>query len=216
MLPMIHIYYAYIAKYNHDRLIQDHLPGFSSGFQQKIHKYRRWEDAQLSLLGRLLLKHGFNALNEPYYDNFLDFNKYNKPFFRNHRIRFNISHSGNLTTCALTENTDIGIDVEFLDEVNIQDFKFQMTPEEWNRISSSLDPNLTFFDYWTQKEAIIKAYGLGLSLSLNSFIVLNNRTKINNKIFCSKEIILEEDYKCHLAWDGDFDLNVNKPQLVIF
>lgn len=181
-------------------MLKNDLPKFPADYQEKIKRYRRWQDAQLSLLGRILL---FNATEEIYKHNphckVIKHTKYNKPYFDNDLIRFNISHSGNIVVCALNDENEIGIDIEIITDIEIDDFKSQMTEFEWNKIILSSDKKDTFFDYWTKKEAVIKAHGDGLAIPLNSFEILENTTKIKEENFYLKEIKIDEKYKCFVS-----------------
>lgn len=90
-----------------------------------------------------------------------------------HPIRFNLSHTAGLVALALTRNREIGIDVENIRErcaaLEIADRFF--APAEVTALEDlPLDArNRRFFDYWTLKEAYIKARGMGLSLDLSKF-----------------------------------------------
>ena len=204
---MIYIYYSYLSEENHESLLKNDLPKFPVDYQEKIKRYRRWQDAQLSLLGRKLL---FNGIEEIYRHNALDKvikqTKYNKPYFDDNLIEFNISHSGDIVVCALSDEHEIGIDIEIIKDIEIDDFKFQMTEKEWDKIIISNNKKNAFFDYWTQKEAVIKAHGHGLSLPLKSFEIIDNKTKINEENFYLKEIKIDEMYKCYIS----LKVNINK------
>jgi 4'-phosphopantetheinyl transferase len=91
------------------------------------------------------------------------------------RLRFSVSHSGDLMLCAVTLDHEIGVDVEQV--------RTSLDPEALARrffstheVSSlaatpsgiALD---AFFACWTRKEAVIKATGEGLSRPLDSFSV---------------------------------------------
>ncbi len=175
------------------------LPDFTKEFQNKIRKFRRWEDAQLSLLGRLLLVEGMKEHGRIIDPNFIKLTKYGKPYFDGETIEFNISHSGELVTCVICDNFRIGIDVEIINAIDIADFKFQMTDYEWKRIVSAKDSKDAFYRYWTEKEAVLKAHGRGLSTPLDSFEVIDGKTSIGNKNFFLKEIKLGNQYICHVA-----------------
>lgn len=107
------------------------------------------------------------------------YNPYGKPFLSNKSkgecIKFNMSHSGNISLYAVTRNREIGIDVEFIksdiDELEIA--KHFFSPHEIGellQVPSQLRKK-AFFDCWTRKEAFIKARGEGLSIPLDSFDV---------------------------------------------
>jgi 4'-phosphopantetheinyl transferase len=181
-------------------LLKNDLPKFEADYQEKIKRYRRWQDAQSSLLGRILLFKGVEEIykNNPH-DKVMKHTKYNKPYFDNDLIRFNISHSGEMVVCALSDKYEIGIDIEIVRDVEIVDFKSHMTENEWNNIIMSGNEKDSFFDYWTQKEAVIKAHGHGLTIPLNSFEISDNTTKINEENYYLKEMKLDEKYKCYLS-----------------
>jgi len=212
---MTQILYAYISEENHDYLMQRHLNEFPDEFKNKVLAYKKWQDSQLSLLGRLLLNHGLQRMGIKHEKKNLNYTLYNKPFLEDITTKFNISHSGEMAVCVLSDLNDVGIDVEIIHNINIQDFESQMTKKEWQNILLEEDGNKAFFDYWTQKEAVIKANGKGLSIPLKSFEVTNQRTKINDETFFLKEIFLDEKYKCHLAFKDKIDTMIEAPKIVM-
>ncbi|MGH2666773.1 4'-phosphopantetheinyl transferase family protein [Flavobacterium sp.] len=212
---MTQIIYSYISEENHEYLIKNYLNGFPEDFQEKIMGFRRWQDAQLSLLGRLLLNYGLQKMNKKEKEESLSYTSYDKPFFSDSNIKFNISHSGEIVVCVLSETNEVGIDVEIMNNINIQDFESQMTKAEWNNLVIIENKAIAFFDFWTQKEAAIKANGKGLTIPLKSFEVINHHTKINDESFFLKEIFLDEKYKCHLAFKNKIDLNIVGPERVL-
>jgi len=135
--------------------MQNELPKFAFDFIEKIKKYKRWQDAQLSLLGRILL---FRGIREQYNINLEEkdicYDTYSKPFFKGNPVYFSISHSGEIVICAISGKESIGIDIEKLTEINIDNFKRYMRNSEWNRIVFSNEKHQAFFDYWTQKEVL--------------------------------------------------------------
>jgi 4'-phosphopantetheinyl transferase len=197
---LIYIYYSYLSEENHESLLKNDLPKFPADYQGKIERYRRWQDAQLSLLGRILL---FEGIEEIYKqkpdDKVIKHTKYNKPYFEDNLIQFNISHSGDIVVCALSDEHEIGIDIEIVTDIVTDDFKLQMTENEWYKIVLSSNKKDSFFDYWTQKEAVIKAHGHGLTIPLKSFEILDNTTKINEEKYYLKEIKIDKKYKCYIS-----------------
>jgi len=202
---LIYILQTSINEDNHKNLIDNYLPKLSTEFQDKIGRYRRWQDAQLSLLGRVLLVRGMEQMDCSFDKPDLKYTSFNKPYFDGNDISFNISHSGKVVVCALTYLGDIGIDIEKIEPIKILDFKSQMTNNEWKLVNESKDAKHSFFSYWTQKEAIIKAHGKGLTIPLKSFEIQNNKTTIGSENFFLKEITIKDDYCCHLALKKSID-----------
>lgn len=196
---MIYILHANISALKHKDLLAQYLPTCAAFFQAKIKRYRRWEDAQASLLGRLLLRKGMQQINKKISLKDLKYTPYNKPYFEGANLDFNISHSGNQVVCALREGASIGIDIELEKALNLEHFKFQMTNNEWKNIVNSSNKQQAFYHYWTQKEAVIKAHGKGLSLPLKSFEIKDQQTTIQSENFYLKAIDLAPRYSCHLA-----------------
>lgn len=103
---------------------------------------------------------------------------YGKPavFMGGLSISFNVTHSRGAILVALGKTGDIGIDAEHLDRsadiMEVAESAFHPHEIELLRsISSPASRRLAFYRCWTQKEAIIKADGRGLSLSTASFKV---------------------------------------------
>lgn len=99
-----------------------------------------------------------------------------KPRFANDsRIRFNVSHSHELALFAFAQDTEIGVDVEYIrsppDIGGIA--KRFFCPEEAAELATLSEPDRveSFFRCWTRKEAYIKAIGEGLSEPLHRFRV---------------------------------------------
>ena len=87
-------------------------------------------------------------------------------------LRFNLSHTDGLIACAVTVGREIGVDVEHIGRRLTHDVAGRFfAPSEVSNLRqlSEDEQQRTFFDYWTLKEAYIKARGLGLTLPLADF-----------------------------------------------
>ena len=111
--------------------------------------------------------------------------KFGKPC--GEEIEFNFSHSGCIAICAVSD-FPIGADVEKIRNINMNIAKKKFCPEEYQVISTSSNPQESFFEYWVKKESYLKALGTGLRIPLNEFDV----TKINDWQFYTYDI---EGYK---------------------
>jgi 4'-phosphopantetheinyl transferase len=88
-------------------------------------------------------------------------------------LRFNLSHTDGLVACAVTAGREVGVDVEDMSrrEVSASLARYCLSAAElahWEGLSDG-ERREVFFDYWTLKEAYIKARGLGLSVPLHDF-----------------------------------------------
>lgn len=87
-------------------------------------------------------------------------------------LRFNISHTDGLIACAVTIGREVGVDVEHIHRRlshDIADRFFAPAEVTDLRRLPVEDQERVFFDYWTLKEAYIKARGFGLALPLGDF-----------------------------------------------
>jgi 4'-phosphopantetheinyl transferase len=78
-------------------------------------------------------------------------------------IHFNLSHSGNWILIAI-DNKEVGVDVEkvFPDFYCEEMMHYNFSPAERVYIQQSHTPVKEFFQFWTRKEALLKATGVGL------------------------------------------------------
>lgn len=102
-------------------------------------------------------------------------NSHGKPYLcqsnENALWHYNLSHTDDLIVMAITQGTELGVDVEsthrsvayqnimhsFFTKSEIDDIERQVTKKEKNK---------RFYQYWTLKEAYIKAIGKGIATTL--------------------------------------------------
>jgi 4'-phosphopantetheinyl transferase len=93
---------------------------------------------------------------------------YGKPaLVKQGRVRFNVSHSGELGLYAIADQREVGIDIEqhrAMDDLE-GIAKHYFAPGELAELErlTSADRNAAFFRCWSRKEAFVKAVGAGLS-----------------------------------------------------
>lgn len=89
------------------------------------------------------------------------------------RLRLNLSHTNGLAAAALTEEHDVGIDVEWLDRrAPTMDLARRFfAADECAALAAVPEAEFveTFLAFWTLKEAYVKAIGKGLAQPLDSF-----------------------------------------------
>ena len=155
-----------------DALFRKALALASPTRKEKAARYRRREDAALSLGAELLLRYAFSKAGEPFPTAFFT-SPDGKPFTPDSPLCFNLSHAGEWAVCAVA-NGEVGCDVEKIDPAHADVAKRCFTAAE----NAQLDEAKTeaervcrFFRMWTLKESFQKAVGQGLKLPLSSFSV---------------------------------------------
>jgi 4'-phosphopantetheinyl transferase len=88
-------------------------------------------------------------------------------------LRFNLSHTDGLAVCAVAVECDVGVDAEWLARgtpgMELASRYFAAAELAHLQAVPSAAQQRTFFDFWTLKEAYIKARGMGLAIPLDRF-----------------------------------------------
>lgn len=132
---------------------------------ERARRYRQSIDQYQFVLGRLLLGWGLGQ-RERSLDELADLQleEGGKPFLEG--LSFSIAHSSGVVACAFSAPQALGLDVEVPRSLNRQHFRHCFTQVEWMDIESD-DSLMTFYHYWTAKEAVLKARGWGLNRLLD-------------------------------------------------
>jgi 4'-phosphopantetheinyl transferase len=111
------------------------------------------------------------------------------------RLHFSLSHTKGCIACAVSPNEAVGIDVE---ECSPRDGLMEIAEKNFSadeiatlRALEPQEQSKRFFEYWTIKEAYIKARGKGLRIPLNSFSILGLTQKDIRIAFADEQ---NEDY----------------------
>lgn len=89
-----------------------------------------------------------------------------KPYLRESRFGFNLSHSGGLRLLALADGLEVGVDVERLRPLRRREALLArcFTARERRRLAAATDREL--LRHWAAKEALVKAIGRGIAYGL--------------------------------------------------
>jgi 4'-phosphopantetheinyl transferase len=150
------------------------LPFLSRERRDQIGRFVHEHDAHRSLVAEVLLRsligrHLGLANSE------MDIRRtpYGKPYLQGHpEFQFNLSHSGRWVSCAL-HREEVGVDVQQIQPTDLEVARRYFSSAERRAIEGQrgVAALRRFYEIWTLKESYIKARGLGLSLSLDSFDV---------------------------------------------
>jgi 4'-phosphopantetheinyl transferase len=102
-------------------------------------------------------------------------NSFGKPGLASNQLSFNLSKSGDRMAFGFTLEKDVGVDIEQTrPHTNLSLLAKRSFSQEEQGELEALPPSLqveAFYHTWTQKEAFIKAKGIGLSQPLEDFSV---------------------------------------------
>ncbi len=216
MNNIIHIFYIKQTEKLPSEIFQQFLLHVPDIFQQEILKYKFWQGAESSLLGKIILKVGFQQLNLPFSLDDIKVDAKDRPYL-NDEFDFNISHSGNYIICAIAKNAKVGIDIEKHRELKSDIANRYFDKNECNEIDISKNPSKTFFDLWSLKESAIKCDGLGVEVlskthkqyqqeSINTIIC-------DNKLLYYQILAIEDEYSCCVCSNKKFVIELQQLNL---
>lgn len=159
--------------------------------QEKVLAFRHEKNRRESILSFHLLREVLSkeyGINE---DLVFSYSEHGKPFILQHQsIHFNISHCEEAVACIVGD-AEVGIDVECRGRYKKNVAQHVMNDAEMKFIKGHVDSDLAFTALWTQKEALLKMKGVGVSCNMRD--VLDNQVQYDMATF------YEAKYICSVA-----------------
>ena len=107
-----------------------------------------------------------------------------KPYSANGPF-FNVSHSGEYVAFASSKTSEVGIDIERIDENKLDGIRYVLDEEEKKISDSSV-----LFQIWSNKESLIKCSSNGLKdIKKVKGLPLNGKRIINGQSYYTKSVI---------------------------
>lgn len=179
----VHLWITDLSSQIDTRLLNLYLSVLSYEEQRRYGRFRFEEHRRQFLVSHALVRWSLSqyADTPPECWQFT-MNKYGRPKLFLHRpvpplrIRFNLSHTSSTAVVAVTRDQDIGVDIETIAVRNsfLDIARRYFSPKEAEALCSlpRSEQNERFFQYWTLKEAFVKAKGMGLFFPLDRFTIL--------------------------------------------
>ena len=196
---MVEILYASFYENLPKKRLNYFLGQMPKQVQEKIMRYRKWQDRLASLYGRIIIKKSLTAYG--YNKNCLEnlcITKYGKPFIDDN-VYFNLSHSGKYVVCSVSEKERVGIDIEQVKSIKLSHYQKIVPPKKWKEIIRSDEKEQLFFDYWTMIESALKADGRGFLLPTEDIKVKGHEVILSNKKWFITNVNIDPHYCCNLA-----------------
>lgn len=174
-------------------------------------RYAHIHDKAICVLSFMLLKFGLYDIGLKT-DNIEFLYKNNgKPYIKNEKVFFNISHKDNIVICGLFEN-ECGVDIEKIKPYKQNLAERICSSDEIKLLSQSDNKDEEFARIWTVKESYLKYKGIGIAADLQS--VEKNIQEENlyiytqryNKYIISACLPVKSDMKIYKV---NFDMIIN-------
>jgi len=193
--------------------------------QAKAARFYYWQQRQAYILSKLLLQFSLGQYNKNLCLKQVQYTCFGRPYI-NAGIDFNLSHSGDYIVCVVSDECRVGIDIERMQQLDITCYKQQFNNDEWTQVAAACKQgrNDLFYNYWTLKEASVKADGRAMSLPLNQVAIYSNHIAIGSRRWFFMQYTIVGGYATHLVssvkiqrpvvqWLTSDDLNVNANDL---
>lgn len=197
---------VYLMRVNEltDECFQKMLSTVGDGKRESLLRYKAVEKRNESLTAEVLLRavlcYRLNTDNDK-----LEFclSDKGKPFLKNRKIYFNVSHTKGLVAVAVS-NVSIGIDIELIRDIDPKFCsRFCSRDEQAYVIPDGELRKIRFFEVWTRKEAIVKQSGEGLSMNIAQIDTLN----------CSNLYTARYENCVFSVCGEDTEVSVHKPEI---
>lgn len=164
--------------------------------REKVDRLIFRKDKMLSLVAEALLRKALSDRGIKDYT--FEYGRNGKPYIRDKDIYFNLSHSEHMVMCAVSE-LEVGCDTEKITDIDFEIAKRLFHHAEYEMIAkegTEEEKRHMFFRLWTLKESFMKATGLGMELSPNSFCIdiKNNEISVLQNISKKKYYFKEYDF----------------------
>jgi 4'-phosphopantetheinyl transferase len=171
-----HLWWAVTERFTDPDELARYRSALTDEERRKTDRFRFARDRQLCLIARVLVRTTLSRY-DPVRASQWRFraNRYGRPAVETpaSSLRFNLSHTSGLVVCLVSRDREVGVDVEprsrtgaWLDLAS----RFFSAPEATAlRQVNAMDRPRRFLEYWTLKEAYIKARGMGLAIPLGDF-----------------------------------------------
>lgn len=153
-----------------------------------------------SLLREILIEKG---LDNPVFEH----NKFGKPYLKDNKYYFNISHSYDYVTVAFS-NKEIGIDIELID------YKAARVKRKFTEMITDGDEKEFYTKLWVLKEGFMKWLGVGMTIPLKEIIIqeIDKENNLFNVSYKDKEtscqVLQYENYFIGVCLNDISDYNL--------
>lgn len=174
--------------------------------KERMLKYHRWQDRQATLFGDLLLAQLLHLHSQERLSA-VNWTEYGQPTLQNEFI--SVSHSAEIVIAAIGD-TMVGVDVEQIQEINVEEFTQFFNPNEIAYIGDSMH---RFFECWTKKEAVMKADGRGMSLPPIAIDLTKESIIAEGIPWVTETHHLDKAYACHTATPQQQEFTIEQLEL---
>lgn len=159
-MEKVYLYIADIEKFD----IETALPKLSNARQMRVLRCVNAQTKRQRAASELVCAYALRDLGEKVAQPLeLQADENGKPYLEGSKWRFNVSHSGNIVCCAVSDTGNVGTDVQLMENRDFEKLAKHFCSElEYARLLRCGKEKLAsfFYEFWTRKEAIAKRDGV--------------------------------------------------------
>ena len=183
----VHLWWATDRGLNTQRLKELYLNWLREDEKARYHRYMFQKDRDLYLLTRALCRKVLSHYVPTQPENWrFESNEYGKPAIVEPEeasyLHFNLTNTPGLVACMVSDRYPIGVDAEAIDRksATLDIAKRFFSKDEFQELQTHSAESQTarFFHYWTLKEAYIKVRGMGMSIPLADFSMVEDKEQM--------------------------------------
>ncbi len=207
-----HVWFCSPDEITDDATLDEYLSILSNEEREKYQRFHFKKDSRSYLVSHALVRKVLSRYCnvQPKAWRF-SFNQYGKPEISSSikcpGIKFNLSHADGMSACVVSLNNDCGVDVENIHRKNkLHAVAERMFAEQEAKIMSACEESEVqkkFFDFWTLREAYVKAVGTGLGGSSKEFyftITVADKDEVSGNIRSANINFVDSVKRVDLAW----------------
>jgi len=223
----VHLWLVKCSELNDTSLLNEYRDLLSAAELERQQRYALDKSRHRDLLSRVLVRTTLSRY-EPVNAKAWAFSvgEHGKPAVSSplSSLRFNLSHAEDYIVLAVSRHRDIGVDIEYMQR---KASYLKIAAEYFSKMENA---NLSalpkaaqrarFYDFWTLKEAYLKACGLGVMAGLDQFGFQLDQGTGASITFYGQQIekptdwffwraALDGDYRLSLAIRSRADVNIN-------
>lgn len=139
-------------------------------------------------------------------------NERNKPYLPEKKVAFNLSHSRDYLFIGISENGEIGVDVESAQA--FQRRRRSLLEDIYSKEELALYDSLKEYENaehhqeeffriaWVRKEAVVKALGTGITVNLSDFTVMQSEIRQATVVYA-----FDKKIKLYSEWNQNYYLS---------
>lgn len=183
------------------------LPG---NLQEIANRQYHWQDRLRTAAGKVILFYSLEKLGYvDYLPEMLLTDENGRPYLPGD-VDFNISHSGDYVICSISKEGRVGVDVEFTQPLDLDEFRSVLSDPEWDWVINSSNPNKRFYHLWTLKESAAKVDGKGILIPFQSFEIDRHQIAHGTQRWYFKNLVLDNEHIAYVTAEkpfGQFDVH---------